>query len=175
MDGGAKMVTVLSAVEDPPTVSDVVVDRVQQLHDKWVNNPRLRRGAAARELNEAMTIDPLADTQMLGVAAENGNAVLRAGAQGPQSHAVLLALTAEMGQMLHTRSAPNYVEFEVITKSESFIAHVRTGDRPSPHDLRRRAESRLAELEHALTDADNDPRGFVAEARRVIDGARDTR
>lgn len=74
-------------------------------------------------------------------------------ADGESSEAVLLAISDAMGTMLDTRAAENYVEFTVHKQGKpSYTVCVRRYERPTPHDLRKKAEARIAELEKQVSD-----------------------
>ena len=108
--------------------------------------------------------DAIADEfgiESLGVV--DGVATLTTTPTTEQSRALVLAMSLACGKMLDDDQATNYVEFEVSPAGHpGYIVHVRRGERPSPHDLRKSAdarvaelEARVAELEEQLNQADN--------------------
>lgn len=65
---------------------------------------------------------------------------------------IVAMLFATLAKLLH--DAPNYVETAVTIKPagvvEPFVVTVQRGGSPTPHQLRRRAEERVEELEREL-------------------------
>lgn len=114
-------------------------------------------------------IDPETVADGFGIrslAPEDGAAVLTTVADTEQARALVLAMSDACGRMLDDDQATNYVEFEVMkAERPAYVVHVRRAERPTPHQLRREAEARVAELEAQLERADDpcphDPVGYV--------------
>ena len=158
-------------LSDGPTLAEVTVSDVADLCNTWMNTPGIAwwRKRAAREIMDTLTAepDPTSDLAIVGMGTEHGEAVLNVAAGGPRSHAALLATVAAMGELLDEHNPPNYVEFEVITAERTYITHVCTADKPSPHTLRMQAEQRIAEVREALA-GDGDPNARIAAALRLL-------
>lgn len=94
-------------------------------------------------------LDTIADEfGIKGLTMEDGIATLTTAPTTEQSRALVLAMSLACGRMLDDDQATNYVEFEVSPAGHpGYIVHVRRGERPSPHDLRKAADARIAELE----------------------------
>ena len=153
-----------------PSLAEVALSNATALCNRWLDQPtgEVWREQAANEILAAMDTDPVSDLGIVGLNVENGEATLDVASCGPASQATLLAVVAAIGDLLHTENPPNYVEFEVIQGTHSYIAHVRTGDRPSPHTLRRQAEQRITAALDALDDHADDPTEVIARARAVL-------
>ncbi|MCZ4557948.1 hypothetical protein O4215_20515 [Rhodococcus maanshanensis] len=126
--------------------------------------------------------DPTSDMMLKSMTptATGVDLVMEAG--GPNSEAVLLAIADSCDALLAKHGAENYVEFGVEKDGlERYLVCVRRSVRPSPHDLRKRADQRAAALEariantHAVLDdaeGDQDVAYFVAVSvvREALDG-----
>lgn len=153
-----------------PTQAETDIDNVVALCDRWMGSGIVwwRRRAAA-EIMDMLTAepDPTRDLLLVDMRAENNEAVIDVAAGGPHSHAALLATVAAMGNLLHEKNPPNYVEFEVVTSEHTYIAHVRTDDKPSPHTLRQQAEDRIA-LARCILETEGDPSKRLERALRIL-------
>ncbi|MCZ4649505.1 hypothetical protein O4106_22030 [Rhodococcus pyridinivorans] len=85
------------------------------------------------------------------ITAEDGHIDMKMVANNEDAERIMLATSEAMGMMLETHDAPNYVEFDVAKRGRSkYTVTVRKSVKPTPHQLRQKAEERADKAEATL-------------------------
>ncbi|MEU1133544.1 hypothetical protein ABZ383_27430 [Streptomyces sp. NPDC005900] len=106
-------------------------------------------------------------TMLKAITIENGVATI----ETEPARELFLVLVASMRQMLDSYGAENYLETEITAPSvsldlrdgqnprDSYTVTVQRRQRPTPHEFRQQAETRVAELEEELGQLRGEDRG----------------